>query len=103
MNEKNAKLEELLMENLKITMKNQKKGEKLNQRISVLEEKNNELMNEFECMAITQEKTERELELCQEKNNEMMYNHHAMVTTINTMIAELNYVITILNNKHQEN
>ena len=60
-------------------------------------------MKEFERMAITQEKTERELELCQEKNNEMMYNHGTMVTTINTMISELNYIITVLNNKHQEN
>ena len=103
LNEKNARLEELLIENLKVTMKNKQREEKLNQRMSVLEEKNNELMKEFERMSITQEKTERELELCQEKNNEMLYNHHTMVTTINTLISELNYVIFILNNKNQEN
>ena len=32
-----------------------------------------------------------------------MYKHNAMVARINTIIVELNNVITVLSNKHQEN
>ena len=84
-------------------MKNEKKEEKLNQRIGLLEEKNKELIKEFERVSVTLAKTEWEVELYKEKNSELIYKHNAMVAKINTIIAELNDVITVLNNKHQEN
>ena len=91
------------MANFKVTMKNKKREEKLYQRICVLEEMNKELVKEFECMSIKQEKAEREVELYREKNYEMSYKYNEMVASINTIIIELNHVITVLNNKHQEN
>ena len=101
--EKYNNIEELLVENCKVSLKNEKKEEKLYQRIGLLEEKNKELIKEFERVSITLGKTVWEVELYKEKNNELFYKHNEMVAKINTIIAELNDVITVLNNKHQEN
>ena len=69
----------------------------------MLEERNKELTKQIERLTISNEKMEQELDLCQNTNNELMYKHHEMVSVINTIITELNYVINILSNKHQEN
>ena len=69
----------------------------------MLEERNKELTKQIERLTISNEKMEQELDLCQNTNNELMYKHYEMVSVINTIITELNYVINILSNKHQEN
>ena len=60
-------------------------------------------MHKLEHMAIKQEKTTQKIEIYKELNDELTYNHNAMIAKINTIVTELNYVITVLNNKHQEN
>ena len=84
-------------------MKTKKREEALNQRVNALEERNNELIKEIERMSISKEKTEQEIEHYQNTNSEVLYKYNEMVTVINTIILELNYIITNLNNKHQEN
>ena len=84
-------------------MKTKKREEALNQRVNALEERNNELIKEIERLTISKEKTEQEIEHYQNTNSEVLYKYNEMVTVINTIILELNYIITNLNNKHQEN
>ena len=103
MRDKYNNLEEVTLENFKVTMQNRKKEEKLHQRICTLEEENIKLLKALECTRLKQENTAQRVEIYEEHFNEMAYNHNTMVTTINTIIAELNDVISILNNKHQEN
>ena len=102
-NEKNAELENLLIENIKITTKTKKREEALNQRINNLEEKNRKLEKEIQQMVMSKEKMEQEIEFCQDTHNELFYKHNEMVMMINSIITELNYVIANLNNKLQEN
>ena len=68
-----------------------------------LEEENEELVKEIKRMMLKQENTDRKFELYREDNVEMVYNHNAMVATVNTIITELNYVISILSNKDEKN
>ena len=96
-------LDKVLRENFKVSMQTQKREEKLYQRVCDLEETNKELMHKLELMAINQEKTMRNVELYKEENNELWYNHNVMIAKIYTIVTELNYVIAVLNNKHQEN
>ena len=96
-------LEEVLRENFKVSMQTKKREEKLYQRVCGLEETNKELMQKLEHMSIKQEKTTQRIEIYKELNDELTYNHNAMIAKINTIVTELNYVITVLNNKHQEN
>ena len=103
MKEKNAELENLLIENIKITTKTKKREEALNQRINNLEEKNRKLEKEIQQMVMSKEKMLQEIELCQDTHNELFYKHNGMVMMINSIITELNYVIANLNNKLQEN
>ena len=44
----------------------------------------------------------REIEICQDTENELFFKHNEMKMMINSIITELNYVITHLNNKLQE-
>ena len=110
LNAKYSNLEEMLIENYKVSVENGKKEESLNQRIDLLEEENselrlyhNELVKEFDRVLVALANTEREVELYKEQNNELIYNHNTMVTKINSIILELNDVIEVLNNKHKEN
>ena len=54
-------LEEVLVENFKVSMETKKREEKLYQRVCDLEETNKELMHNFEHMAIKQKKLRRKL------------------------------------------
>ena len=96
-------LEEVFMENFKVSMQTKKREEKLYQRVCGLEETNKELMQKLEHMSIKQEKTTQRVEIYKELIDELSYNHNGMIAKINTIVTELNYVITVLNNKHQEN
>ena len=100
--EKNAELENLLIENIKITTKTKKREEGLNQRVNNLEERNKKLEKELQQMVMSKEKMEQEIELCQDTQNELFYKHNEMIMMINSIITELNYVIANLNNKLQE-
>ena len=100
--EKNAELENLLIENIKITTKTKKREEALNQRINNLEERNKKLEKELQQMVMSKEKMKQEIELCQDTQNELFYKHNEMIMMINSIITELNYVIANLNNKLQE-
>ena len=93
LNIKYNNLEEILMETFKVTRQNRKREEKLYQRVCLLEETNEKLLKKVKHMALKQEKAE----------DELIYNNNAMIATINTIITELNDVISVLNNKHQEN
>ena len=84
-------------------MDNKIKEEKLYLHISTLEEANTMLLKEFQRMAQQQEKTEERIELSLEYNAEITYKHNEMVATINTIIFELNNVISTLSNKADEN
>ena len=98
-----ANLEEVWMENLTVVMENRKREEKLYQRVYALEEENERLVKEIKWMTVKQENTDQRVELYREHNIELSYNHNTMITTINTITAELNNVISILSNKDQEN
>ena len=50
----------------------------------------------------SKEKMVREIEICQDTQNELFFKHNEMKMMINSIITELNYVITHLNNKLQE-
>ena len=76
--ERCANLEDQLVDNQKVTVQNRKNEEKLYQRVHRLEEENNRLLKEI-------------------KN--LHDNDNSMITTLNTVIGELNYVIWILKNK----
>ena len=100
----------MLVENYKVALENKKREESLNQRIDVLEEENNELrhhhnelIKEFKHVVAKLVNTEQKVELYEEKNNELIYNHNTMIIKINSIVLELNDVITVLNNKHEEN
>ena len=84
-------------------MKTKKREEALNQRVNALEERNNELIKEIERLTISKEKTEQEIEHYQDTNSEVLYKYNEMVTVINTIILQLNDIITNLNNKDHEN
>ena len=100
---KHDNLEETLLETFKIARRNQKREEKLYDRICLLEETNKKLVEEIKEMAIKQTKAEEKIEMYTEQNNELTYKHVEMVTTINSIITELNSVIFVLNNTYQEN
>ena len=53
-------------------------------------------------MMTSKEKMVREIEICQDTQNELFFKHNEMKMMINSIITELNYVITHLNNKLQE-
>ena len=100
----------MLIENYKVGAENRKREESLNQRIDVIEEENNELrhhhnelIKEFDHVLVKLANTERKVEIYKEQNNELIHNHNTMITKINSIILELNNVITVLNNKHEEN
>ena len=46
---------------------------------------------------------EQEVEYLKEQNYELKQAHNIMVTKLNSVIIELNDVITVLDNKHVEN
>ena len=96
-------MNEVWMEHLTVIMKNKKREEKLYQRVCALEEENEQLVKEIKGMMIKQENTDRKVELYREHNIELTYNHNTMITTVNTIIAELNNIISILSNKDQKN
>ena len=100
---KHSNLEEILMETFKIARQNRKREEKLYERVCLLEETNKKLLEEIKHMALKQEKDEEKVEIYKEQNNELTYKHNMMITTINSIIAELNNVVFVLNNKYQEN
>ena len=81
------------MDNQIVTVENRKKEEKLCQRVDRLEEENKQLLKEIKHLMMKQENADRRLE----------FYHNTMITTINSVIAELNNVISILYNKNQEN
>ena len=103
LNTKYANVEQMLVENYEIALENKKREESLNGRIDVLEEENNELIKELNGVIAKLVNTERQVELCKENNNELIYNHNSMITKINSIVLELNDVITVLNNKYEEN
>ena len=103
MHERCANLEGQLMENLLVTVENRKKKEKLCQRVDRLEEENKRLLKEVKNLMVKQENGDQRLEIYREHNIELTFNHNTMITTINTVIGELNNVISILYNKDQEN
>ena len=96
-------MNEVWMEHLRVIMKNKKREEKLYDRVCALEEENEQLVKEIKGMMIKQENTDRKFELYGEHNYELAYNHNAMVTTVNTIIAELNNIMSILSNKDEKN
>ena len=91
--ENNTELKELLLDVMKTAMKTQKREEALYLRV-------NELENKIKDLTTDKEKTKDEIK---EMNNELTYKNNEIVCVINTLIGEVNYIITILNNKHQEN
>ena len=99
---KNEELEKLLIKTIQITVKNQKREEALHQRVHKLEEKNKRLENALQQMVMSKEKTDQEIQHCQDTQNELCFKHNEMKIMINTIITELNDVITILNNKLEE-
>ena len=99
---KNEELEKLLIKTIRITAKNQKREEALHQRVHKLEEKNKRLENALQQMVMSKEKTDQEIQHCQDTQNELYFKHNEMKIMINSIITELNYVITILNNKLEE-
>ena len=96
-------MNEAWMEQLTVIMKNKKREEMLHQRVCALEEENEELVKEIKRIMLKQENTDRKFELYREDNIETVYNHNAMIATVNTIITELNYVISILSNKDEKN
>ena len=96
-------LEELWLENYNVTARNRKTEEKLYERVCVLEEENKNIMKEMERVLVNQENADRRVDLCKEHSLELTYMHNMMVIKINTVITELNNVISILSNKDQEN
>ena len=96
-------MNEAWMEQLTIIMKNKKREERLHQRVSALEEQNEQLVKQIKGMLRKQEDTAREVELYHEHNLELNYNHNAMVATVNTIITELNNVMSFLSNKNEKN
>ena len=103
MHERCANLEGQLMDNLVVTVENRKKEEKLSQRVDRLEEENKRLLKEVKYLMVKQENGDQRLEFYKEHNIVLSFNHNTMITTINTVIGELNNVISILYNKDQEN
>ena len=100
--EKNIELENLLLENMKITTKTKKREEALNQRVNNLEERNKELEKEIQQLVVSKEKMAQEIEVCQDSQNELFYKHNEMKIVINCIITELNNIIAVLNNQLQE-
>ena len=98
-----ATMNEAWMEQLTLVMKNKKREERLHQRVSALEDQNEQLVKEIKRMQLKHEETAREVELLHEHNLELCYKHNAMVATINTMITELNNVMSFLRNKDEKN
>ena len=96
-------MNEAWMEQLTVIMKNKKREEMLHRRVCALEEENEELVKEIKRIMLKQENTDRKFELYREDNIETVYNHNAMIATVNTIITELNYVISILSNKDEKN
>ena len=88
------------MENHVVTMQNHKKEDKLYLRVAKLEEENKQLLKTVKNLMVKQENDDRRLELYREQN---IFEHNTMVATINTIISELNNVITIILNQNQEN
>ena len=103
MHERCANLEDQLMDNQVVTVQNRKKEEKLCQRVDRLEEENKQLLKEIKNLMLKQENADRRMEFYREHNIELIFRHNAMITTINSVIGELNNVISILHNKDQEN
>ena len=103
MKEKNAELENLLIENIQITTKTKKTEEALHLQVNYLEERNRKLEKQIQQMVMSKEKMLQEIELCQDSQNELFYKHNEMKIMINSIITKLNYVIANLNNKLQEN
>ena len=90
------------METIRITTKTKKREEALHQRVHNLEERNKTLENVLQRMMMSEEKMAREIEICQDTQNELFFKHNEMKMMINSIITELNYVITHLNNKLEE-
>ena len=92
------------MENHVVTVENRKKENKLYQRVAKLEEENKQLLKEVKNLMAKQENADRRLEFYREHNVELTFKHNTMITTVNTIIGELNNVISILyNNNEREN
>ena len=87
-------LEELWLQNYKVTMTNKKREEKLFDRMMVLEEKMKHIL-------IKQDHLNEGLELSKEHDCELSYMHNTMIAKINDMIFELNHIISILNNTEE--
>ena len=97
-----ATMNEAWMEQLTLIMKNKKREERLHQRVSALEDQNEELVKEIKRMQLKHEETAREVELYNEHDLELCYKHNAMVATINMMITELNNIMSFLSNKDEK-
>ena len=90
--ERCANLEDQLMDNQTVTVQNRKNEAKLYQRVCKMEE-------EIKTLKMKQENADSRLEFYKEHCAELTFKYNDMVTTINTVIFELNHVISILNNK----
>ena len=71
----------------------------MHQRIDNLEEKNRKLENAVLQMMTCKEKTDKDISECQDNQNELFYKQNEMKIIINSIISEVNDVITNLNNK----
>ena len=87
-------LEELWLQNYKVTMTNKKREEKLFDKMMVLEEKMKHIL-------IKQDHLNEGLELNKEHDYELSFMQNTMVAKINDLIFELNHIISILNNKEE--
>ena len=86
-----------------VTVENKKKEDKLYQRVANLEEENKQLLKAVLNLTVKQDNTDQRLEFYRDRVNELSYSRNLVVTHINSIIMELNNVITILNNKDEEN
>ena len=93
------KYDELQVEvndNCQVSCEISESEESLHHRIYILEQdlmKQNRELKDYE----------QEVEYLKEQNYELKQAHNIMVTKLNSVIIELNDVITVLDNKHVEN
>ena len=73
-------------------MQNRKNEAKLQQRVHMLEE-------EIKFLKMKEENVDSRLEFYKEHCAELSVKYNEMVTTINTVIIELNHIISVVNNK----
>ena len=87
--------EDQLMDNQAVTVQNRKNEAKLHQRVHRLEE-------EIKFLKMKQENGDKRLEFYKEHCAVLSMKYNEMVTTINTVIIELNHIISVVNNNNKD-